>query len=334
MAQLVADLGAIVKSSFSASGTGAKETEVIPGLAEHFGFNKAASLEYADLYSRLDWEELLMDQLDRHPIFYGGRRNSGAHAFVFDGYGEYDGANVFHVNFGWSGSCNGYYYQTLLEPMNGRRYEFMCAAIIDLYPNPTSSWPRILSMDGRGLEYVYEDVPVAPFGEGGQSFSVDRVICNMGEEAYDGKIKLVLLDKDGQPKEDVFVLDGIHIESAIDGIQNFARTGVTFTQPLAFGDAVAFYYTTDAAGTEWAPIRVVGKNSGLISKLPVFPAAFIQTADSYAVGDTFVFALQNHTSRYSASTWQITAPDGTTVSIPQSEGGFKLTTLVTYITVH
>lgn len=354
LAQLLADLGAMVMANYSATGTGAQASQAKYGLAAHMGFNKAAVMVFADLYTRAEWEDLLMAQLDRHPLFYSGKRFPGGHAFVFDGYGEYEGATVFHVNFGWNGSYNGYYYQTLLEPREDRYYKYECAAIFDLYPDPESTWPRILTMDGKGLQYVYDGSLVASFGEGGRAFSLDGSLWNDGDETYDGNLKLVLLDKDGNPKEEVLLIEDLHWDVG-KGYEDCSWSGLTFNEPLSFGDAIAFYFTTDDARKEWAPVGIFGLRSTVISRLPVFPAAFIQTAGSYAVGDTFYFVLMNHDIRYLGTTWQITGPDGSTVSLEQSQGGIKLTksgrykieaavaptvgdpvteTLVTYITVN
>ena len=55
-----------------------------------------------------------MAELDGgNPVFYGGSSDSGGHAFVLDGYTD---NGYFHVNWGWSGYCNGYFLLSALNP--------------------------------------------------------------------------------------------------------------------------------------------------------------------------------------------------------------------------
>lgn len=54
-----------------------------------------------------EWEELLYDQIERGiPVLCAGNDRDG-HAFVLDGYDSE--SNLYHFNFGWGGSGDGYY---------------------------------------------------------------------------------------------------------------------------------------------------------------------------------------------------------------------------------
>ena len=60
-------------------------------------------------YTQEEWEQLLYSELlAKRPMTYSGNAGgSDGHAFVIDGY---DAANnLFHINFGWGGSGDGYY---------------------------------------------------------------------------------------------------------------------------------------------------------------------------------------------------------------------------------
>ena len=60
------------------------------------------------------FDDLLRDELDaERPILFSGRSASGGHSFVIDGY---DDLGMFHVNWGWGGSNDGYYPMGGLEP--------------------------------------------------------------------------------------------------------------------------------------------------------------------------------------------------------------------------
>ena len=70
-------------------------------------------------YSTDAWNLLIKTELDRlRPVYYNGQGDAGGHAFVCDGY---DANNYFHFNWGWSGSNNGYF---LLSNLNPSTYEF------------------------------------------------------------------------------------------------------------------------------------------------------------------------------------------------------------------
>lgn len=59
-------------------------------------------------YSQEDWEKLIYSELlAKRPVMYSGNTGGDGHAFVIDGYDASN--NLFHINFGWGGSGDGYY---------------------------------------------------------------------------------------------------------------------------------------------------------------------------------------------------------------------------------
>lgn len=68
-------------------------------LSEYVTHSKLASSE---------WDELLYNELvKKQPVLCGGSSGSSGHAFVLDGYDSNTG--LFHFNFGWGGSGDGFY---------------------------------------------------------------------------------------------------------------------------------------------------------------------------------------------------------------------------------
>ncbi len=70
-------------------------------------------------FSQEEWENLIYGDLSKgFPILYSGSTAYGAgHAFVVDGY---DGdRNLYHINFGWGGSGDGYYSLDETEGLGG-----------------------------------------------------------------------------------------------------------------------------------------------------------------------------------------------------------------------
>ena len=109
VAQLMYDLAVMSSMQFHPSGSSAAGSVSLK-LARYFGYDK--QLRYVDWdYFKMDvWEEMLREEIDAgRPVFYVGTTDNEGHAFVVDGYkGAY-----FSLNYGWSGSQNGYY---LLKP--------------------------------------------------------------------------------------------------------------------------------------------------------------------------------------------------------------------------
>ena len=99
------------KDGESSSGT-YKMANVLPAY-----FNYANSAFFIDrvTYNTTDWENKIYSELSaKRPVAYGGSKMSGGHSFVCDGY---DGSTgMFHFNWGWSGSSDGYYLLSSLKP--------------------------------------------------------------------------------------------------------------------------------------------------------------------------------------------------------------------------
>ena len=101
-------------SNYTENGSGAYSTEAAAGLRTYFGIADAQCLE-RDYYNDADWmDEVYRALSEDGPIYYGGASySSGGHAFVLHGY-KSDG--MVYVNWGWSGSDDGYYNIDLLNP--------------------------------------------------------------------------------------------------------------------------------------------------------------------------------------------------------------------------
>ncbi len=88
--------------------------KVAPALVNYFGYSPSAQHLSRSDYSTSDWVALLKADLDAsRPIEYGGDGPSGGHGWVCDGYQSDD---YFHMNWGWGGTYNGYFYLDNLNP--------------------------------------------------------------------------------------------------------------------------------------------------------------------------------------------------------------------------
>ena len=80
----------------------------IPGVM-HTYFNYCDSVVQLrrDDYETETWKAMVREQFDMGwPMYYGGCEDGGCHAFVCDGYDDFD---MFHFNLGWGGGSDGWY---------------------------------------------------------------------------------------------------------------------------------------------------------------------------------------------------------------------------------
>lgn len=59
--------------------------------------------------------------------------NTGGHFFIADGYRTKD--NKYHINWGWTGSYNGWYALSALSPSQGYDYSYHAGATIGIQPD-------------------------------------------------------------------------------------------------------------------------------------------------------------------------------------------------------
>ena len=108
VATLMYHCGVAVDMNFAADGSGAFSADVPPAVSSYFGYANQATLKYRDNFSYDNWANMLKESFDMGwPLYYNGQSSTdGGHAFVCDGYND---ADLFHYNWGWSGSGDGWF---------------------------------------------------------------------------------------------------------------------------------------------------------------------------------------------------------------------------------
>ena len=115
----VADLmhycGVGVKMDYTNSASGAQSYEVYNALRQYFGFgSNVRYVSYQNVSSDDQWDELAYAEISEgRPFYISGSNSEAGHAFVCDGY---DGNRRYHINWGWGGQSDGYYYLSNLTP--------------------------------------------------------------------------------------------------------------------------------------------------------------------------------------------------------------------------
>ncbi len=86
-------------------------------LYKYFKYNSKVKTVARVDYSSSDWQDLIYTELKSgRPVMMSGDKADGGHAFVCDGY---DGAGLYHINWGWYGYQDGYYSLDVLNPDAG-----------------------------------------------------------------------------------------------------------------------------------------------------------------------------------------------------------------------
>ena len=341
LGQLTYDCGVMLKAKFNNSqygGTGASDSEVVKAFGDHMGYNKAAHIELADNYPAVQWVSMLLAQVAQHPVLYCGYApsstgNDAGHAYVFDGYAKYNGDDVFHVNFGWGGTCNGYYYADSQYARYGSsiNYNFNTElrALFDFVPdeNGSSQYSNKLCLYNwtfQGYpEFIGLNTDATAISAGTEFTWRLGAIYNIGAIDFTGVVKIVLEGYDGREKR---VIDEADFSEGSLGVNYLTAFWDDITlDEIAFGDRIVAYYTTDTANSQWERLCAYVYDGTIVDELPLVPLPFIRTESSYAVGDVFEFRPLNYDKQFTDAVWKITDPDGVTQTKNQSELGFALT---------
>lgn len=318
LAHLVYDIGTLLHAMYNYSGTGSS-TQMIPALVGPvMGYNNTARYVSKEDYSDKQWIAMLKAQISQHPIIYDGDSSEthGGHAYVADGYAEYAGDTVFHINLGWGGYNNGYYYTDIQDD-----YDSNHGALVDFYPNPAASDP----LPAIGYSSTGGMVYTSGYNTGTLSFGITDFF-NLGNASFTGDIYAGIENPDGSISY-VKIIPNLTNLPIYSGWSSYPGFNVSSPSPL-LGQQIGLYYK-EASSDTYYPFIYGPKIDGETS-LPFFPAAFIKTETSYSVGDYFVFQLTNHNYQYDTATWTVTDPGGTSSDYTMDDYHVELTTAGEY----
>ena len=139
--------GVAVDMMYSASGSGAYSEDVPDAVLMYFGYSNKARLRARDSYSLEEWQALLKDTFDQGwPVYYSGNSSSAGHAFVCDGYDDND---LFHFNWGWGGSSNGWFVVDEIDYNSGADaiFNYVPAEVFDNTPKPVTNFTAVPNGD-------------------------------------------------------------------------------------------------------------------------------------------------------------------------------------------
>lgn len=150
VAELMYSCGVSVEMNYGTSGSSADHNLIANALTDYFGYDVGMLQLNRDYYLQSEWENIIYEELQcGRPVLYrGSTYNNEGHEFVCDGYEN----GYFHINWGWGGSCDGYFVLTALNPPSDDNhfelegFNFEQAIVIGIKPN---------SADSKAKPYMY-----------------------------------------------------------------------------------------------------------------------------------------------------------------------------------
>ena len=265
--------GVAAEMDFTYESSGAFTQEAVGNMVNFFKYDKSVTIPQRDWYELDTWNQLMKNEIDQdRPVMYGGADSQGAHQFVLDGYDEND---MFHVNWGWGGLCDGFYLLSALNPAQQGiggygSYNQGQSAVIGLQKAEESSayhdllgFIRSASSDGR----VYMGLSTnATSYETGKGFLLNAAfIANYSIRDFEGSLVPALVDKNGKVKE--YISDIMETEEPILIGYAAGRLNIEclITQNIAPGDRIWMMYKSKDADTWY---RIMGSKK-VISEIIV-----------------------------------------------------------------
>ena len=251
VAAIMKDMGTAIKMKYHPDGSGTSDANALSAFKTYFGYTKNAEILNAVNYSYDEWTSILKENLRNYgPTFYAGHSyTGGGHAFVVDGFDE---NSRIRINYGWSGTNNGYYYLPSSE-----YYKYQ-SAILYLKPD-TDGTSQYHDKDYLAL---YSDDEYQMYGVYSLENSYSKgtpftcwlgLIGNLGTNTFTGELKLVLCDKDSSWKQ-VLWSESTTIESNYFDYIYFPQC--TITKTINEGDRIRLYYKgTYSDEWKWAQSR-------------------------------------------------------------------------------
>ena len=258
---LMQELGVMVQAEYSPEGTSASTADVGPGLVKYMDYDKANIHESKALYPDVnDWVRRIKSNIDEvGPVLYRATSSEGGHAFILDGYDEND---YLHINWGWSGSNNGYY---VMPSFND--YTSGHGATFGLKKNAGGVAPEDLRLYNMGISASTTEFSV------GVPFTVScRSLANYGADTFVGEVAFAKFDRDGKMEELVSESNEISIDHYI--VYTFTNVPCVINTPIKPGDVVKLVYRS-ASTPSWTEVRY-DREEMIIGEIAVGDSVFLE----------------------------------------------------------
>jgi len=231
VAQLMYHCGHTVQMDWEVASSGTQSAYVVTALEDYFKYSNTAN-EYSketwsgsEIYTDEEWEDMIKTELDLlRPIVYSGFSDDGGHAWNCDGYIENSGEYLYHMNYGWGGSGNGYFALDQLlsgTTTGGDEYYFDSGHQIIVRIQPEANYPEGCSGTRTitGFEGLVED------GSGKELYE-NNINCNtiIQPECARGKVKVSFETFDLAAGDYIYLYNGITVDDPVVAVFDMVNT--------------------------------------------------------------------------------------------------------------
>lgn len=299
---LMADVGAALKADYTSTSTSAYMD--IDVLYNNFGFASSVHDERRDDFSDNEWTSMLRKELDENrPVLYSGQGTEEGHQFVVDGY---DSGNYFHINWGWGGSCDGFFTINSLTPDINTNYSNDQYAVFGLRPPVDESdriknWLSVPGITSNGPEIHYEqNTPYYIWLDLYNAYSIN----------FKGRILVAVTDRKGNIKEKLSESTEMVYGESSYTIYRTIRIG----SKIEVGDRIRVFYKGDLED-EWSPVLL--EQTGIPWEILI--------ADEYYLHEITGFEFNAEQKRI-----KLTTKDGASIRLFDPEGNDVTNLMVLY----
>lgn len=177
VARLMKYCGQAVEMSYSSTSS-AYERLIPVALRSYFGYDAAVRRVDRLDYTIAQWDSLIYSELAQgRPVIYSGQKSGSGHEFVCDGC---DGNGLYHINWGWAGTSNGYFRLSVLTPATAGTgggsskggYNITQSAVIGIQPAQGGIEPADESLLLTSEELFVTDATTVSRSSRNEKFSV------------------------------------------------------------------------------------------------------------------------------------------------------------------
>ncbi|MFZ4398529.1 MAG: LamG-like jellyroll fold domain-containing protein [Bacteroidales bacterium] len=190
ISKLLYNCGVAVHMEYDSTESISYADSAFSALKYYFRYSNDAMIIDKNTMSDYDWSNILKNELDNNrPIFYKATDNiHGGHAFICDGYNS---NGEFHINWGWDGYQDDYFYIGNLNPsiqnqlFSNFNFNYYQTIITNLHPVITINTLSAVNITYnsaalRANAYTYLDPTVIEFEYGLTSNYTNTVAAGMG----------------------------------------------------------------------------------------------------------------------------------------------------------
>ena len=188
-----------ITTNYKSSSSTSNPSRIPAALKTYFNFESTAKQINATDYSFDDFIDILYNEVAEHrPVIVSGfslatlANASAGHSYIMDGYDKDD---LFHFDWGWGGSCRGYYRLSALSPfqnVRNRAYMKSLSAVVGIQPKGyggTVHQSEIEEQD-RSLTLTSVSVPTSTSAVSSVTVSVGMQNQNAVANNYDHAVAL------------------------------------------------------------------------------------------------------------------------------------------------